>query len=232
MSRCLALLTMLAFAAITANATPPPDHGGYQAGWGMNPTNWDSTSGSWSSSLSLYDPNSGMGGGGWMVGWNPPAYINYAPISLELWIEMNMILTYQFTSYQWHRLGTTGETITFTIDGTISSNNTQIVLMSPASGWDLTYMRFIQNNGVGDNQNARNLPLSWQVRWGSGLVVGEAIIQNWTNPYWLCGNMLLNMSGLPACDHWFQYKGTFTLNYHEADGYYKLMIAGCPYPPS
>jgi len=200
----------------------------------MNPTNWQEASGGFSAT-GYYDPNH-PGGAGWVVGWNPTTYITYAPITLEVWIEMNMMLTYQYTSYQWHRLGDAAETIDFTIAGTISSNDRQIVLMSPSPGFTLSNLNFVENvfgvPGIGapGNENARNIPITWETRWGSGLVIGEQIVQNWGSPYWLCGNMLVSNSGIPACDHWFQFKGTFSLLLHEADGYYKLAIAGCPYP--
>ena len=107
--RLFASILILTSVAVMANATPPPAHGGYQSGWGMNPTNWENESGSFSA-MGLYDPNYTGGGASWVVGWNPTAYINYAPITLELWIEMYMLLTYEYTSYQWHRLGNSGET--------------------------------------------------------------------------------------------------------------------------
>ena len=227
--RLFAILITLAFAEVTANATPPPAQGGYQAGWGMNPTNWQSQSGSFSA-WGLYDPNHTGGGASWVVGWNPTTYITYAPITLELWIEMNMLLTYQYTSYQWHRLGNAAETITFSIDGTISSNDAQVVGMSPVSGYNLSYLQFQHNIFGGSSTTRTQIPITWLVRWGEGLVIGQNIVQPWTNPYWFCGAMLLSNSGIPLCDHWFQFQGTFSLVYHEADGYYKLEIASCPYP--
>ena len=228
MSRCLlASILILASVAVMANATPPPAHGGYQPGWGMNPTNWETLTGSFSA-WGLYDPNYTGGGASWVVGWNPTAYINYAPITLELWIEMNMLLTYEYTSYQWHRLGDAAETISFTIDGTISSNDAQIVLMAPEPGWDLAYLHFQENIFGGSSTTRDQIPIIWEIRWGEGLVIGENIVEDWRYPQFMCGNMMIGC--IPACDHWFQFRGTFSLNYHEGDGYYKLIMAGCPYP--
>ena len=89
--------------ALVVNAAPPPapPYGEGGADWGMTWYDWDNHTGSWSSGLALYDPNAPeLAGYGWVVTWNPTAYINYAPITLELWIEMYMLLTYEYTSYQ------------------------------------------------------------------------------------------------------------------------------------
>jgi hypothetical protein len=226
--RLFTLVILLALMAMMADATPPPTHGGYQSGWGMNPTNWQSQSGSFSA-MGFYDPNYTGGGGSWAVGWNPTTYINYAPITLELWIEMYMLLTYEYTSYQWHRLGDAAETITFTIDGTMSSNHYQYVLLLAEAGWDPNYLSFQGNIGVGNDNNVRDqIPITWRGRWGDGLVVGENIVEDWHFLIWFCDVLIL--AQIPACDHWFQFEGSFDLLYHEADGYYKLLLSGCPTP--
>ncbi len=225
--KLLVLIGVLLFLTFQAEATPPPAQGGYLPGWGMNPTNWQQSTGSFSA-WGLYDPNYTGGGEAWVVGWNPTSYISYAPISLELWIEMYMLLTYQYTSYQWHRLGNAAETIIFTIDGTMSSNDIQVVMLTPEPGWNMGYLQF-QHNIFGGNSTVRTqIPLSWETRWGEGLVIGQNVIDPWHPALWLCGNIMLG--SIPACDHWFQFRGTFSLQYHEGDGYYKLAIAGCPYP--
>ncbi len=225
--RILATFLVLALVAVTANAIPPPAHGGYQAGWGMNPTIWQETTGSFAA-WGLYNPNYTGGGAAWVVGWNPTTYITYAPITLELWIEMNMVLTYQYTSYQWHRLGNAAETIIFTIDGTMQSNDNQVVIMAPASGWNLSYLLFQENIFGGSSTTRTQIPLAWETRWGEGMTIGENVIDPWHPAMLQCGIIILGT--IPACDHWFQFRGTFSLNYHEADGYYKLELAGCPYP--
>ena len=237
------LLTTLLFMTVPIVAISqvpiPPAHNGYSSGWGMNPTEWDSTSGSYYSGFAMYDPT-GTGGSGWIVDWSSApssyGYVTYDPITMELWIEQYMIQTYEFTSYQWHRLGDAAETITFTINGTLRSNESQFVLMTAESGWDPQYLHFEGNIGVGDDNNVRtNIPITWRGRWGDGLVVGvdpqgpgPAYNDYWANIGWLCGALILDE--IPACDHWFTFEGTFSLNYHEADGYYKVVFAGCPRP--
>lgn len=244
MKHVILALMMVAMLALVANATPPPAHGGYQAGWGMNPTNWDSVSGDYNSGLALYDPDALSGGLGWLVGWGDPLeYIDYAPITLELWIEMNCIQTYYYTTYCWHRLGNSGDDIVFSISGTISSNERLWVMLTEDSSWDPLGLQFVENIGVGDNDNMRTLlPISWRGRWGTGFSIGNNVVLDWTILSWTGTSpnrelILPSEPGytggggsIPACDHWFQFEGTIEMAYHEADGYYKTAYAGCPSP--
>lgn len=241
----LMLVAMIAFMANAQSLPVPPAHGGYAAGWGMNPTNWDTAYGSYNSGLGLYDPGALMGGGGWYV-WSasPPGYIVYAPITLELWIEMSCIQTYEYLNYQWHRLGAgdTNSDIVFYITGTVQSNEALWVSLTEKVGYDPLGLEFIHNNGVGDDSNMNPLlPISWRARWGNGLTPGLAVqygftAVSWTGtspnrlitiPDWWSG---LGYGSMPACDHWFQFEGTIDLEYHEADGYYMTMYGGCPDP--
>jgi len=221
----VAVMAMIAFA--TGSTPPPPARSPYAGGWGMNPTRWDSAFGTWSSGLSLYDPNS-SGGGGWVVGWNPTTYITYAPITLELWIEMYSIQTYHYTHYQWHRLGDLAENVCFTIEGTLVSNEGCYVLMTADPAFDPNYLNFEHNIGVGDDRNARDIPIVWSGRWGHGLAYGDSLVLDWTNLSWNQDELVL--AEVTPCNNWFQFRGCFDLVYHEADGYYKLVIAGCPAP--
>jgi hypothetical protein len=224
----IASMMMIAVLALVVNATPPPANGGYLPGWGMNPTNWNNYSGSFTA-WGIYDPLVG-GGNGWVVGYgigNAPIYIQYAPITLELWIEMYALQTYHYTSYQWHRLGNAAEHICFTIEGLVQSNNGQYVSLVRGQQ-DLTNLWFIHDifdrTGI---QYGSNLPLTWMGRWGRGLIYGSEVQWGWEllTP----GPDLTMLIGEP-CDHWFQFEGCFDIPYHQADGYYNLTMAGCPAP--
>lgn len=229
MKRLVLALMLVAAFAFVVNATAPPANGGYSAGWGMNPTNWQTATGSYNSGLALYDPLGLGGGSGWIVQWSPTIeYIDYDPITLELWIEMYMIQTYHNTSYKWHRLGNAPETITFTIDGTVESNEGTYVLMTADPNWDPNQLTFVENIGVGDDRNARDIPIIWEGRWGEGFTIGSSVQMPWTVLTWSGDELILDE--ITACDRWFQFRGTFDLVYHEADGYYYLVIAGCPSP--
>jgi len=213
----------------------PPANGLYGAGWGMNPTKWNDYSDSWSSGFSMYAPDPGHpAGAGWLVGWAPEVYIQYAPITLELWIEMYMIQTYYYTSYQWHRLGDEAETITFDIKGTVKSNEGCWILCTADPLWNPDQLTFVGNMGAGDDRNARDIPIDWSGRWGHGLVNGTdprgpGIGPDcWGDLTWVDDELILDE--VTACDRWFTFRGVFSLVYHEADGYYYLEIAGCPTP--
>ncbi len=210
----------------TAWAVPPPANGGYGAGWGMNPTNWNSYTGSFYA-WGLYDPLGGGGGGPWVVGWNPTTYIQYSPITMELWIEMYSLQTYHYTSYQWHRLGNAAETICFDIEGLLQSNNGQYISLT-AGTQPLTNLWFQHNifGGLSPTPPAIDIPISWSGQWGTGLVYDAGLM--WEGG--LTPSPDLTMLIPDPSDHWFQFTGCFTIPYHKPDGYYTLTAAGCPAP--
>jgi len=226
----LATALFLAMPVTSAIATPPPAHGGYLAGWGMNPGNWTATTGSWNSGFSLYNPNGPGPGGGdnWVVDWLPSiVYGTYDPITFELWVEMYSVQAYHYTSYQWHRLGNNAETITFVIQGTIQSNSGQWISLV----WDgtdpLTHLWFRHDifNRTGAPYGY-DLPITWIARWGDGLVYGQNL--RWES--YVTPNPDIDVLIDEACDHWFEFEGSFDLAYHVDDGYYSLTAAGCPAP--
>jgi len=222
---------LIAFAAQATGTTPlPPAYGGYNEGWGMNPTNCTSYTGQWSSGLMLFDPNLPYGGGGsWVVGWGTPlTYVNYGDITLQLWIEMSMYETYWNTSYRWHRLGQGAETITFYINGYAQSNEGCWVSCTVTTPADTT-LKFIHNIGVGDDRNVRNIPITWWGQWGTGLTIGSNVVGGWHRLYW--DNVgSLDLAELAPGDTWYQFEGTFNLVQYEPDGYYTLVLSGCPSP--
>lgn len=218
-------LAVLMMAPITVLADPPPAHGIYAAGWAMNPTNWNSYTGSYSS-WGLYDPNYVGGGDSWVVGgWDGSLeYIDYAPITLELWVEMYCAQSYHYTSYQWHRLGDQAETITFTIEGTVQSNNGEYVSLTHDVD-DLGYLHF--QHSIFGNGTAADIEIDWQAQWGTGLVYGDNVVEGWAT---VTPDPDLTILIPDPCDHWFQFEGTFEIPYHIPDGYYSLTMAGCPAP--
>jgi len=228
----LVLIPLLAFAAsamvpvTSVYATPPPAQGGYGAGWGMNPNNWQTATGTFSA-WGLYDPLYGGAGAAWVVGWPSPVYITYAPITLELWIEMYALQSYQYTSYKWHRLGDNAETITFLIQGTLSSNSGQWVSLMKATD-PLTHLWFREDIfGRTGAPYGYDLPITWIARWGNGLNYGQNL--QW-EAYVTPDPDDITIGPIPACDHWFEFQGSFDLAYHVDDGYYSLVTAGCPAP--
>jgi len=228
----LAVLAV-AFCAFVASAIPPPANGGYLPGWGMNPNPWDATSGNYYA-WGIYDP---LAGGnpcfGWVVGYTTPGmapiYITYADISLELWIEMFMELSYEFTSYQWHRVGENAETISFCIEGVISSNHPQWVCLTEKNpAQPLSHLQFIEDIfGNTGPMYGTNIAIMWTVEYGTGAIPGLNTVYGPTpvqpDPD-LC--VLIEY----PCTHWFRFCGTFCLVEHVADGYYTLIMGGCAYP--
>jgi len=243
MKRLVLALMAICMIVLVANADPPPawtnpstgQH--WNAGWGKDPENWSDATGS-ASYWGLYDPS--MGGGDWHIfsynsgtgEWTDMGQIVYQNINLDLWIEMLVIQTYQFTDYRWHyaTLLNPGPTpVDFYISGTVSSN--QMTSLS------LTYVGQDINKLHGHCASWGGAPadlnLTWKARMGTGLIVG----QGQTNPssgYQLvtvpaAGDMVLPWY-IPPCDHWFEFWGHFDLIYHGQHGHWDLTMGGCPLP--
>ena len=230
------LVAILAFVfagtAWAAALNPPPAYGGYQAGWGMNPNDWDNHTGSFSA-WGLWNPvASGPQGADWVVGYDwpggAPVYIDYTDITLELWIEMYALQTYEYTSYQWHRVGDNAETITFYVQGLLKSNSGQYVSLMRGTE-DLGYLYFREDifGRVGATYGS-DIPITWRARWGNGLAYGQYVQEDWQTLTPGTGD--LDIGPIPSCDHWFQFEGSFHLAYHVNDGYYSLITEGCPAP--
>jgi hypothetical protein len=236
---CFAILMITIPAAVFAVSNyPPPAHGVYQGGWGMNPTNWDAASGSFSA-WGLYDPLHGGDGDAWVVDWTDPnnlIYIDYAPITLELWIELYCMQTYHYTSYQWHRLGNQEETICFTVTGSAQCNNAVYCALTKKNQ-DLTHIYFVEDIFGRTNYGplppsypnpTADIPIAWQARWGRGLMVGENVQWGWNTVVPDPDDLRISIN--EPCDHWFEFEGCFTIPYHQPDGYYMLEMGGCPGP--
>ena len=191
-------------------------------GFGLDCTEWDYCDGAFSTGLTIYNPDSSdfVTCGGCIV--------QYANITLDLYVEMYMIETYACTEYVWHRLGNHSETICFDINGTVASNQALAVSLTRLNE-DLNYL-YQRSNMFG---GGGNIPITWQYRFGNN---PESMPTTFpTNPTgsWTCitpganGNLTFCV---PKCNHWFQFRGCFDLPYHVDDGHYGLVIGGCPLP--
>jgi len=222
------MLALCMVGLVYGQANPPPANGGYAGGWGMNPTNWETTSGAMDPTWGIYNPVVGLGGGGWVVGWGDPlTYITYSPITIELWVELYALQSYRFTSYKFHRTGDSEEPLCWTIQGLIAQNHNSWVMLTKGAN-PLTHLKF--NNGVvGGNAGdpPADLPITWTTRWGNGIEFGLDIVANWFPAPWSGDDIGYR---IPKCDHWFEFKGCVGDMYHVSDGYYSLQIAGCPAP--
>ena len=142
---------------------------------------------------------------------------------------MYCLQAYRYTSYQWHRLGNQQGTIECIIEGTIQTNNGQYISLMKGTD-ELTHLWFREN--IFGTQSpappAPDIPITWYGRWGTGLVYGNSIVENYTDPIIPDPDVTILIPD--PCDHWFQFKGVFVIPYHHPDGYYSLTMAGCPAP--
>jgi hypothetical protein len=227
-------IALLIATSVMADAPPAHPEGTYQAGWGMCPVNWENRYGSFQAD-GIWRP-----GHNWVVGYEgdcnqTPIYIQYDPICLDLWIELYCMQTYEFTNYEWHRIGDQHEDVTFYICGIVSSNNPEWVGLVRASQ-DLDRLHFM-GDIFGNDHGESDISIDWHYAWGSYDRPGGETPpdpRNLNNDCWhdICpgnnGNMYFQIP--EVCDHWFCWKGEFTIAYHQADGHYQLHMAGCPAP--
>jgi hypothetical protein len=218
MKKTLFVILAIVMIAGTVAAQAPPSYGGSATfGWGLNNTSWNYYTGTYSTGVRVWNPS---------TGWFPA--FSYAPITLELWIELSMIETYYYTSYQWHRLGGAAETIVFTIDGTVQANHPMQVSLTKFAADDGNHLNFITDLYGSAAGSQIGVPIVWQGRWGNDMIPGAGNPE-WYNLSWV-GNDLILPTVIPACDHWIQFKGEISIPKHQPDGYYKLTLAGCPVP--
>jgi hypothetical protein len=254
MRKLVLLVLLLAFGLASAEVIPvrhnwrPPSPGGedengdpYPGGWGNCCIEWEDAEGFFSTNQGdtlffvIFDPLDNE----WQYcGTNT---LEYAEIDLNLWVEMYMYLEYNFTTYKWHRIGRTRETetICFLIQGLIQSNSEQHVGLVQLDDdnpiGQLTFRGSIFGDPGDYEEDDPNIPITWEARYGEGDAFGGNVIMGWTEiepgPLGQDGPIGVWIPEyIGKCDHWFQFRGCFNLFYHIDDGYYSLIIGGCPTP--
>ncbi len=234
-----ALLIVGLLIAGPALAGPPPAYGGYPAGWGNNPTEWQRSFGTcykWAlfSPIECHPPE-----GEWnvFVEGDLVGHDYCCEITIEMWIELYALMTYDYTAWMFHRLGDEAETVNGFITGTMQSNHPQCMNLVPGMGFNLNYLQFA-HNVWGHREDIDDIPLNWGYVWGSGLDYPDGYADDPAYrddggiyyPIEPDNEGILSFCIDVECDHWFIWWFWFYLPYHVDDGYYYLLFAGCPVP--
>jgi hypothetical protein len=216
------LLAMLL--AVSANADPvvgptPP------GGWGTDCTEWIVYSDPWTSGEMCYDPILGSGGEGWRVCATGQQVV-WPSLDIELWIEMECVLSWNATHAQIHRASDYTDII-LEFCGTSVCNNGQYIITTPPTALaSLAYLPFVEDMfGRTGPQYGTDIPLTWEYSMDGGP--------------WLPMDDLADPPGskyflVDACDHYFCVRITADVAYHQEDGYYYLGGPGssiCPAEP-
>jgi len=237
----LALMVVSAIAMIAwADEPPAPPVGSGipgTAGWGYCAVAWTDISGTWGPVFALY-PTGGSGGGAWRVYDQVTGVyiggINYAPIYIDLWVELYMVNSYRYTTYAYHRIGNElTSTLAITIQGLIQSNHAMTVSLVGPSTETMNVLHFRHdalNRVNGAVIYGSDLPITWYGRYGLGSEYGTGVQWGWNaiTPT-VTPPQLVSML-IPACDHWYEFQGAVLIPYHIDDGHYELTLAGCPGP--
>lgn len=219
-------------------ADPPPD------GWGNDPTEWIEYSGScYKEALFIPVYCNYEYAGEWNVYRGNDPFC--CQIDIELWVEMNAIMTYDYTVFMFHRLGTHAETVNGFIVGSMSSNHPQCMHLMAGDGFDMFHLQFQHDIwGHDDGQGGQeDIPLNWGYAWGGNVQNPDPPDDYDVDPSYR-GSGSGNQLYLPPyeddygiyfcidfpCYHWFIWWFWFYLRYHFWPGYWALYFAGCPVP--
>jgi hypothetical protein len=231
MKRLVIALMVLAAFAFVANAGAPP------GGWGADFSNWITYSGAYYSGHTLWNSTQGK--------WNSYEYgffsTAWPPFSINLYNEMSMIETMDWSNAVIHRTGNVWddpdsptEHICLTITGTIRSNHALLVGIETGNAtypW-IDQLYFV-NNALGGTHSVnpeQAIPVTWSYNYGDGLVVPSPqndFYTSWDPQY---NSHDYKLVRIPACDHWFQVRACFDLPYHFDDGHWTMQGFGCPTP--
>jgi hypothetical protein len=206
---------ILAFAGMVAgDAQYPP-----ALGYGYDCTNWEQYSDPWSSGEIIYDPLGAGGGAAWLVCPGCTEYVTWPPLDIELWIEMECVLTWDETQVDIHR-ASDYEDFYLYFDGTSACNNGQYIITTPPSGGSLDVLPFVEDIFGRTTGYGTDIPLTWEVSVDGG--AWTALTDDEGDKYFL----------VDACDHSFRIRVLVDMAYHQEDGYYHLGGEGCTICPA
>ena len=222
--RKLTLITIavafLAVGSFAQSSYPPP------GGWGTNWTNTIIMGGGYSVVDLLHVPN-GAAPGYWNAPPAPGTPFVFPGITVELWVEMILDITWNYTTVQMHYAGHGPSFIyTFYLCGLISSNSPQQIAIT-YTGMPLCQLTFMEDIFGLNPGGVANPCIHWFGVWGTGTPP--------TTPTYGSNDELtpdpdIYMT-IPLCQHWFCFIGEICINEHIEDGYY-LLEAGTAVTPS
>ena len=239
MKKLILVVMMVALITGSAVAGPPPAWDGYQGGWGMCHFDWDRVMGPAYRGWALWVPDDP---GYWQY-YSPDCYAIDPPpcdLTLQLWIERYHLMTYEFTTYQWHRKGDgkpdvdenglPGERVDFYFGGLVSSNCCVMLnITQKVGGGTVDKLHFMHD--VNGNPNPTipvpDIPLNWKVAVGEGTALPDPYEPYYGRPDVEGPGGLGYMICFP-CDHWFWWWGWFWIPYHVGAGYWELVACARP----
>ena len=213
-----ALLTLPVLLLAQSGASPPPVSGG----WG-DCTNWMTYSVPWASGELCYDPDLGAGGEGFKDCATGAAVI-WPGLDIELWIEMECILTWDRTEVDIHKMSDYAPFYLY-FNGTSACNNGQVIITTPPDALgSLAVLPFVEDMfGRSGSDYGTDIPLTWEYSLG-----GAAYLS--MDP----GTGGAMQFSVPLCDQFFTIRVLVGQVYHQEDGYYHLGGEGasiCPATP-
>lgn len=191
------------------------------AGWGQDMGNWIQYADPWASGHLIYDPNF-TGGDGWMTAPGTP--VVWPALDIEMWIEMECILTWDRTWAKIHRFSDYAPFHLY-FNGTSACNNGQYIITTPPTALgDLEWLPFVVDMfGRTGPTYGTDIPLTWEASVDGG---AYAPMLDLGDPpgskYFL----------VDACDHYFTVRILVGVVYHQEDGYYYLGGPGCTICPA
>lgn len=218
MSRFIIGIAAIALCAGVAGAQygPVPP-----SGWGYDCDNWIVYDTPWASGRLCYDP-SYPGGDGW-INCATGAQVIWPGLNIELWVEMECVLTWDHTQVRIHRASDYGDFYLY-FHGTSACNHGQwIITTAPYDPGNLDFLPFVSRVAGSAQGTDTDIPLIWEYRIDGGnyqlMVDGDDGAKQFV---------------VPLCDHNFDIRVFVDMIHHQGDGYYWLGGPGasiCPASP-
>jgi len=209
MKRLALILIAVAALAFMAQAAGP-----WNGIWGVDFSEWVWTGGTPYQSECIYNPTIGD----FHVEGNPLA-VDWPELTVEMYIEFEIEVHYSFTNVQIHSASDYSQFIVELCNNWISENGQCIFQIEPY----LTYTTgaLVWQSGIPGTYTPGNpIPVTdWQINLMGAGWVGMGGTSGGIRSY-----------TFPVCHTDFCYRFTVNPEYHQAPGYYKMMVTLCPAP--
>ena len=190
-------------------------------GWGTSCENYIEYSDAWSSGEIIYNPLLGAGGEGWVYCSDCSTQVDWPGLDIELWVEMECVLTWDHTHAQIHRASEYSDFYLY-FHGTSACNNGQYMIVTAPDGGTLAVLDFKDDVLGWGPTRGTDIPLTWAASVDGGAYA--PMVPDGNDLYFL----------VDPSNHYFDVRVLVDMDYHQEDGYYYLGGEGysiCPTTP-
>ncbi len=160
---------------------------------------------------------------------NQDQQVVWPALTIDVYVEYSTRIRWENQNVYVHRYDDHidgGKSYSIVFSGWIQSNQANYVQITPSGTWDLFKLDY--KNGIpGVPEGGPDIGITWHTRTGDGLTWDDPEDDTGWNTV-AQGDPIRVITQL--CDHWFQFKATFTLDKHLNEGHYAWEGTACPVP--